>query len=75
MKKLIHTILKGLSITAALFVFQACYGSPQPPVNYDEPIETKADEVQQEAEDARNRRDSRPVDCDESVPIPALPEQ
>ena len=52
MKKLIHTILKGLSITAALFVFQACYGSPQPPVNYDEPIETKADEVQQEAEDA-----------------------
>ena len=27
--KIIRKILKGLSLTAALFVFQACYGTPQ----------------------------------------------
>ena len=29
MKKWIRTLLKGFSLTAALFVFQACYGTPQ----------------------------------------------
>ena len=27
--KWLHTLLKGLSLTAALFVFQACYGTPE----------------------------------------------
>ena len=29
MKKLIHKILSGISLTSVLFVFQACYGTPQ----------------------------------------------
>lgn len=28
----IHNILKGVSLTGALFVFQACYGVPQDPL-------------------------------------------
>lgn len=28
--KILHNILKGISLTGALFVFQACYGVPQP---------------------------------------------
>ena len=28
MRKWIHRGLKGLSLTTALFVFQACYGTP-----------------------------------------------
>ena len=28
MRKWIHRILKGASLTTALFVFQACYGTP-----------------------------------------------
>lgn len=31
MRKKIHNLLKGVSLTAALFVFQACYGAPMPP--------------------------------------------
>ena len=27
--KILHNILKGVSLTGALFVFQACYGTPQ----------------------------------------------
>ena len=27
--KWLHNLLKGLSLTAALFVFQACYGTPE----------------------------------------------
>lgn len=47
MKKLIHTVLKGISITAALFVFQACYGTPGPlPEDYENQMETKADDQQ-----------------------------
>ena len=30
--KWLHNILKGASLTGALFVFQACYGTPQPPI-------------------------------------------
>ena len=29
MSKIIRNILKGVSLTGALFVFQACYGTPQ----------------------------------------------
>ena len=37
MKKIIRNILKGVSLTAALFVFQACYGTPQvPPTGMEE---------------------------------------
>ena len=32
--KWLHNLLKGLSLTAALFVFQACYGTPE---GYDGP--------------------------------------
>jgi hypothetical protein len=28
--KWLHNLLKGASLTGALFVFQACYGTPQP---------------------------------------------
>ncbi|MBO7071001.1 MAG: hypothetical protein J6W09_06890 [Bacteroidales bacterium] len=30
--KWLHNLLKGISLTGALFVFQACYGSPQNPM-------------------------------------------
>lgn len=30
--KILHNILKGVSLTGALFVFQACYGMPEPPL-------------------------------------------
>ncbi|MCR5017748.1 MAG: hypothetical protein K6A64_03015 [Bacteroidales bacterium] len=50
--KWLRNILKGVSLTAALFVFQACYGAPQVP---DEPedaalVETKAEEAPAEEE-------------------------
>ena len=31
MRKWIHRALKGASLTTALFVFQACYGTPPAP--------------------------------------------
>lgn len=31
MRRVLRKILKGASLTAALFVFQACYGTPVPP--------------------------------------------
>ena len=30
--KWLHNILKGASLTTALFIFQACYGAPQNPM-------------------------------------------
>lgn len=34
--KWLHNLLKGMSLTAALFVFQACYGTPPGyPEDYD----------------------------------------
>lgn len=30
--RFLHTLLKGASLTGALFVFQACYGIPQSPL-------------------------------------------
>lgn len=34
--KWLHNILKGASLTTALFVFEACYGIPGPPMLEDE---------------------------------------
>ena len=31
--KWLHNLLKGMSLTGALFVFQACYGMPQSPLD------------------------------------------
>ena len=44
--KWLRNILKGVSLTAALFVFQACYGSPQMPeeLQAEEPVAAVADE-------------------------------
>jgi len=56
--KWIHNLLKGMSLTAALFVFQACYGTPPgyPEEFYtEEPVETLAEPV------------------DDLVPVVALP--
>jgi hypothetical protein len=39
MRKWIHRILKGASLTTALFVFQACYGTPPGPY-YDEELKS-----------------------------------
>jgi len=33
--KWLHNLLKGASLTGALFVFQACYGTPQNPLYED----------------------------------------
>jgi len=33
--KCLHNILKGISLTGALFVFQACYGIARPPLYED----------------------------------------
>ena len=33
--KFLHNLLKGASLTGALFVFQACYGMPQSPLDVD----------------------------------------
>jgi len=30
--KILHRLLKGVSLTGALFVFQACYGTVRPPL-------------------------------------------
>lgn len=30
--KWLHNLLRGFSLTGALFVFQACYGMPEPPL-------------------------------------------
>ncbi len=45
MRKRIHNLLKGASLTAALFVFQACYGTPIPPQPLEEEEEVVATEV------------------------------
>lgn len=46
--KWLRNILKGVSLTAALFVFQACYGAPQVPeeeMQDAELVQTKAEEA------------------------------
>ena len=40
--KVIRKLLKGLSLTSAHFVFQACYGTPQTGnIGIDEPVPTE----------------------------------
>ena len=46
-RKWIHRALKGASLTTALFVFQACYGTPPGP--YMEEMETTDVELVEEA--------------------------
>ena len=36
MRTILHKLLKGASLTTALFIFQACYGIPQPPLYAEE---------------------------------------
>ena len=47
MRKWIHRGLKGLSLTTALFVFQACYGTPPGP--YEEIPATDETELVEDA--------------------------
>ena len=46
MRKWIHRALKGASLTTALFVFQACYGTPPGP--YEESQATDETELVEE---------------------------
>lgn len=39
MRKWLHRALKGASLTTALFVFQACYGTPPGPLEEFEAID------------------------------------
>ena len=48
MRKWIHRALKGASLTTALFVFQACYGTP-PSFDLDVPEEAPVELVGDEA--------------------------
>ena len=34
--KWLHNLLKGVSLTGALFAFQACYGVPEPPIYWEQ---------------------------------------
>ena len=36
--KILHNLLKGFSLTGALFVFQACYGMPAPPLTEEQGV-------------------------------------
>lgn len=52
MKKVIRNILKGASLTGALFVFQACYGTPPSeniPVPDEVSVTTEADAAEEPA--------------------------
>ena len=52
--KILRKILKGLSVTAALFVFQACYGTPpyKGPAPEEEAEETVTDSKAAPAEES-----------------------
>jgi len=53
--KWLHNLLKGISLTGALFVFQACYGTPQttPPEGQEvDPISLTTDTKDLDAPDA-----------------------
>ena len=52
--KWLHHLLRGVSLTAALFVFQACYGTPtaQMPLEDPDAVEAGADAEEAAAEDA-----------------------
>ena len=54
MRTWIHRILKGASLTTALFVFQACYGTPIPDpqdqLSFEEETELVDQPIAQDAE-------------------------
>ena len=52
MRKWIHRGLKGLSLTTALFVFQACYGTPPGPYDQLEAVDETELVEQTPADDA-----------------------
>ena len=47
MRKWLHRALKGASLTTALFVFQACYGTP-PGLDYEIPEPENLESVEPE---------------------------
>ncbi|MBO4264186.1 MAG: hypothetical protein J5871_05865 [Bacteroidales bacterium] len=49
--KLFRKILRGLSLTSVLFIFQACYGAPQVNPDFYENEETKTLQCPDDAED------------------------
>ncbi len=51
MRKWLHRALKGASLTTALFVFQACYGTPPGPFDYEELQVTDGMELVEEPAD------------------------
>ena len=66
MRKWIHRILKGASLTTALFVFQACYGTPPGPY-YDEDLKS-LDET--ELVDQEVAQDAELLPEGEEAPLP-----
>ena len=66
MRKWIHRILKGASLTTALFVFQACYGTPPGPY-YDEELKS-LDET--ELVDQEVAQDAELLPEGEEAPLP-----
>lgn len=53
MRKWLHRALKGASLTTALFVFQACYGTPPGPYEELEAVdETELVEVEEAVPEA-----------------------
>lgn len=59
MRKFLLKLLTGASLTASVFVFQACYGTP--PTVYDIPrnqVEVNPEEVLQEEAEAPQEPDS-----------------
>lgn len=50
MRKWIHRGLKGLSLTTALFVFQACYGTPMTAPEDDLMVTEETELVEQTAQ-------------------------
>lgn len=50
--KWLRNILKGVSLTAALFVFQACYGAPQVPEYQEEQEQAVVQDPEESGDDA-----------------------
>ena len=61
MRKWIHRALKGASLTTALFVFQACYGTPPgPPEELQAVDETELVETLEDADALSGEETSLP---------------
>ena len=61
MRKWIHRFLKGASLTTALFIFQACYGTP--PTGFEDAVS----EPETEQVDEKDAQDSDLLSGGESV--------